>query len=166
MLRPYKKRKFRGLRPRIRTRERQYAKLMLKRHGLRAVKNITFSDEKLFRVQQCLNAQSGHICSVAFEDSTVHLRTAQRFHNSSSVIVWAGVSDKAKFPLIFIEKGIKVDSRYCHSKILEFQLKPEASRLYPEGGCIFQQDLAPAHKAKWNQEWFRTHCPDFSSSDE
>jgi len=71
-------------------------------------------------------------------------------------MVWGTTSEKGKIPLIFIDRGVKINQEYYQRNNLESVLKPEARRLFPEGGWIFQQDSAPAHKAKVNQEWSKS----------
>jgi len=40
------------------------------------------------------------------------------------------------------------------------------TRLFNDGHWTFQQDSAPAHKAKVVQKWFREKIPDFIARDE
>lgn len=166
MLRPYKKRVQHGLSAQQKEARERKCKSLLKRHGRRRVKKIVFSDEKLFVVQQSHNAQNDRVYGVKFEDIPEQKRTVQRYQNSSSVMVWGAVSHNGKFPLKFIEKGVKVNAEYYITEILESHLKPEVQRLYPDGDWIFQQDSAPAHKATVTQEWLKTNCPDFITPDE
>ena len=140
--------------------------MLLKRHGVRKVQKTIFSDEKLFLVQQSHNAQNNRVYSVAFEDLPEKVRTVQRFQNSNAVMVWGAISEKGKLRLIFIDRGVKINKEYYQREILESVLKPEARRLFPEGGWTFQQDSAPAHKAKVNQEWCKVNCPSFISEQE
>ena len=44
--------------------------------------------------------------------------------------------------------------------------RAKCRRTLSELDWVFQQDSAPAHKAKVNQEWCRTNCPGFISANE
>ena len=76
-------------------------------------------------------------------------------------MIWCGVSKKAKLPLAFIEPGVKINAKYYKDVILESVLKPQAEKIYSSSPWIFQQDSAPAHKAKIVQNWCRENLPDF-----
>lgn len=101
-------------------------------------------------VQQYFNAQNIGIYGLSFKDISEHLTLMQRFQNTSSVMVWAGISHSEKLPLPFIGKGVKTNVAFYQLNILEGELKPGADGLYGDG--IFQQDSAPAHKVKINQD--------------
>jgi len=84
---------------------------------------VLFSDEKIFGVEEKVNAQNDHMYEVAFEDITENLRTAQRFQSKSTEMVCAGAPYKVKFPLVFIEQGAKVNGEYYVHKILDGAVK-------------------------------------------
>ena len=73
----------------------------------------------------------------------------------------------------FVEKGIKINADYYQTEILESVLIPKtnlsfpnANSLYPGGAWTFQQDSAPAHRAKTTQNWVSKNCPGFISTKE
>jgi len=68
--------------------------------------------------------------------------------------------------VVFVESGVKVNATYCREAILGGCLKAGAQRIFGQGQWIFQQDSAPAHKAKITQEWCRANTPDFIQSSE
>jgi inhibitor of nuclear factor kappa-B kinase subunit alpha len=45
-------------------------------------------------------------------------------------MVWGAVSAKGKFPLIFIDPGVKVDKAFYQRVILEQVVKPEGQRIF------------------------------------
>ena len=125
-----------------------------------------FSDEKLFVIEEHLNAQNDRVYAAAFEAISERVRTVQRFQKSGSVIVWGAVSSRGKFLLVFVESGIKINASYSREAILEGCLKAEAQRVFGQGQWTFQQDSATGHKAKIVQDWSHVQIPDFISSSE
>lgn len=122
-LKPYKKRKVAGLSDKQRTARFERSKLLLKRHDEKSVENIIFSDEKFFIMERNLNSQNDRVYAVSFEDVPENLRTVHRFQSANTVMVWGAVSKKGKLPLIFIEKGVKINAKYYEKEILDGVLK-------------------------------------------
>ena len=48
---------------------------------------------------------------------------------------------------IFFPQGLKITAK-VYIEVLETHVLPWLKRTYPQGNYIFQQDSAPAHKAK------------------
>ena len=142
------------------------SKNLLDRYAGHDLDFVIFSDEKLFSVEESFNSQNVRIYAACIEDIREELRTFQRFQHEKKVMIWCGVSKRGKLPLVFIEPGVKVDQKYYREVILNTVLKPQAERLYDGSAWIFQQDSAPAHKAKNTQNWLRDNCPGFISSEE
>jgi inhibitor of nuclear factor kappa-B kinase subunit alpha len=165
-LTPYKRRKVHGLSTQQRQARFKRSKALLQRYADEDVERIVFSDEKLFVMEESLNAQNDRIYAVAFEDIPEQVRTVQRFQKPGSVMVWGAVSSRGKLPLVFVESGLKVNAAYYRETILEGCLKAGAQRMFGRGQWTFQQDSAPAHRAKVTQDWCRTQTPDFIQSSE
>ncbi|KAI6650908.1 Carnitine O-palmitoyltransferase 1, liver isoform isoform X2 [Oopsacas minuta] len=129
-------------------------------------KQILFSDEKLFTVQQVLNKQNHRI--LATDKSTLPESTfrVSRTQKPASVMVWAGVTATGRTPLIFIPKGVKINQSVYRESILENVLKPWAQSHFGNDLWVFQQDSAPADKAKATQKWCKTNFPGVISSEE
>lgn len=164
--RPYHKCKVAGLTTLQMEKRLKRCKVLKKRHAGQSLKKIIFSDEKLFLMEECHNAKNDVVYAARFDDIPRKKLSVQRYQNKSSVMVWAGVSHRGKLPLIFIDKGVKINSTYYREEILEHALKGKVDGLYPEHDWIFQQDSAPAHKSKVNQQWCRENCPSFISTEE
>ncbi|KAI6646840.1 hypothetical protein LOD99_9169 [Oopsacas minuta] len=111
-------------------------------------KQILFSYEKLFTVQQVLNKQNHRI--LATDKSTLPESTfrVSRTQKPASVMVLAGVVAAGRTPLIFIPQGVKINQSVYRESILENVLKPWAQSHFGNDLWIFQQDSTPAHKAK------------------
>ncbi|CAF4604159.1 unnamed protein product [Rotaria socialis] len=161
---PYKKRNLHGLSAKQTVARLKRCKALLVRHGSDDIRKIVFSDEKLFVVEQKYNRQNNRIYALSIEDIPENIRTVQRFQHSGSTMVWGAVSYNGKIPLKFIEQGVKINAKHYQNEILRSTLMPNISTLYSDNQWIFQQDSAPAHKAKSTQQWLVDNCPDFISS--
>lgn len=165
-LKPYRKRKIHGLSDEQKKKRLERSKLLLKRHGVRKVKKIIFSDEKLFLTEQCHNAKNDVVYSLSFEDIPEEQRTVKRFQNKSSVKVLGAISENGKLPLLFIDKGIKINGDFYRQEVILNHLVPEAKKLYPSGDWIFQQDSAPSHSANDTQKLLKNHSLDFITKED
>ncbi|KIH63514.1 hypothetical protein ANCDUO_06185 [Ancylostoma duodenale] len=80
-----------------------------------------------------------------------------------SIMVWAGITESGRTPLVFLEKGSKMNAELYRSLVLETHLKPWAEKHFGNARWIFQQDSAPCHTALSTQRWLRNNVPDFIS---
>ena len=157
-MRAYKKKQIHGLTERQKKMRQERSVLILKRH---AGCNIVFSDEKFFLLQKNHNSQNDRVYAANMADIPKDKRAVERFQNVSSVMVWGAVSSKGKLPLLFIEKGVKINAQYYLDNVLVNHLLPHASTLFGDEPYCFQQDSAPAHKAKIVQNWLKDNMPCF-----
>lgn len=159
-LRPYKKRKVHGL-----TAVHKIARVKKCKHLLwwHAGDEIIFSDEKMFVLQDTHNQQNDRVWSVSLDNIPKDKLAVQRFQNHSSVMVWGAISERGKLPLHFVEKGVKINQDYYIQDVLEAHLLPHAQLMYGKDYFCFQQDSAPAHKAKRTIEWLEKNLPDYIS---
>jgi hypothetical protein len=72
-------------------------------------------------------------------------------HHPSYIMVWWGVSHQGVNPLHFCEKGVKTAAQVYQEDVLQRVVKPLNTTLFNCQTWVFQQDSAPAHKAKMTQ---------------
>lgn len=137
---------------------RQYAK-----NGHR---RILFTDEKIFTVEESFNKQNDRVYALSSRHASEVSPRIQRGHHPASVMVWWGVAYDGVTELHFCEKGVKTSAKVYQTNVLENVVKPLNKTLFANKPWTFQQDSAPAHKAKTTQEWLKNHVPDFISTDD
>ena len=79
-------------------------------------------------------------------------------------MVWAAISENWRSSLIFVKQDCKVNIKSCIEDILTPALV-EMKEYFKNDQFIFQQDGAPSHTSKKNQEWCRSHFPRFWSKE-
>ena len=114
---------------------------------------ILFSDEKLFMLQQAHNPQNDRVWSVSLNDIHSSERFVERKQGSKSIMVWAAVSIEGKWPLLFIDKGVKINSQYYLDTVLRDHVLRYAPMLFGNKQWVLQQDNAPAHTTNVVQNW-------------
>lgn len=162
-LKAYKKQKTHGLSEKNIKNRVQRARKILRRH---AGHNIIFSDEKLFTLEATLNKQNDRVYGTSLQDVPANQLMVERYQNSSAVMVFGAISKKGKLPLLFIDRGVKINKEYYLDAVLKDHVLPNAETLFGDEPYCFQQDSAPAHKAKVVQEWCKANFPCFISSEE
>lgn len=141
------------------------AKQLLRKFPPSSVDFIFFTDEKVFTVSPPVNLQNDRVYApidtkkrdIAAERL---LRTRPTF--SKSVMVSVAVSKMGCTGLIFVEPGVKVNSEYYCNVLLSQHLLPAIRQLVGDV-FIFQQDSAPAHRARSTVEFLHQETPNFIS---
>jgi len=79
-------------------------------------------------------------------------------------MVSVAVSKLGCSELFFVEPGVKVDGRYYRDMLLKQQMLPVMSRI-AEDVFVFQQDSAPAHRARETVQLLQQQTSGFISPD-
>lgn len=137
------------------------SKELLRRHADNGHRRILFTDEKIFTVEESFNKQNDRVYALSSRQASELVPKVQRGHHPASVMVWWGVAYDGVTKLHFCEKGVKTSAKVYQSDVLEKVVKPLNRTLFANKPWIFQQDSAPAHKAKSTQEWLKTNVPEF-----
>jgi inhibitor of nuclear factor kappa-B kinase subunit alpha len=162
-LKPFKKRKVHGVSEATKKKRIERSKHILAWH---AGDEMIFSDEKMFVLEQSHNSQNDRAWSVSIQDIPEDKQHVPRFQNAASIMVWGAISPRGKLPLIFIEKGVKINANYYLEEVLKKNVMPNAKSLFGDDYYCFQQDGAPSHTANITQAWCKTNLTDFLAKDE
>ena len=126
---------------------------------------IVFSDEKIFTIEAYHNHQNDRIWA---QKSPLSKKIVSHSQHPQSAMVWAGICASDKTPLVFVEPWVKISKNYYLKEILQrfWSLGPWARAHFGNRDWIFQQDSAPAHKAREVQNWCQAIFPGFITSQE
>ena len=121
-----------------------------------------FTDEKIFTVAAPRNSQNDRLyCLQGSRKKDILperlLRTRPTF--SQSLMVSVGISVLGRTSLHFVEPGVKVNGEYYRNVLLAEKLLPDMRDL--SEFFIFQQDGAPAHRARQTVELLNRITPAF-----
>ncbi|KAL4153798.1 hypothetical protein QTP88_001631 [Uroleucon formosanum] len=127
------------------------AKKLLKRYAKNGHRQILFTDEKIFTVEEKFNRQNDRVYAHNSREAAEKIQRVERGHHPASVMVWWGVSYEGVTQLHFCEQGVKTRAVNYQNDILEKVVKPLSDTLFVGKNWTFLQDSAPAHKAKTTQ---------------
>uniref|UniRef100_A0A1I7WW55 Guanylate cyclase domain-containing protein n=1 Tax=Heterorhabditis bacteriophora TaxID=37862 RepID=A0A1I7WW55_HETBA len=85
--------------------------------------NVLFTDEKMSTVNPACNSQNGRQLLQRGHQRSEKVAVDTRSHFPSSAMVWAG-----KTPLVFVQKNVKINSKYYQDEILMKVVVPWASK--------------------------------------
>ena len=77
-------------------------------------------------------------------------------------MVWAGVLDGMKLPLLFVDMGVMINS-HKYKSMLEEDIVPWLQNHYGDRPYVFMQDGASAHTARLVQDFCSRVFPSFWS---
>ena len=142
---------------------KQRCQRLLRECGAQFQRKVLFSDEKFFSVEQAHNVQNDRVLASGSSEANKKGRIVSRTQKPAGVMVWAGVSFLGKTELIFVENGIQTNANNYVTDILQAVVLPWTKQTYPNQNWIFQQDSAPAHRARTTQEFCKNNFPAFWS---
>lgn len=163
-MKPFKVQKVQNLTDAQKKVRLERARELKRLHVRGAIPNIVFSDEKNFTIEQFVNKQNDRVWLTERSYENLNSRLATRRQAPAQVMVWAAVTANFRGPLVFLDKGVKVNAAVYREKVLEGSLKPWARKTFGSDTWTFQQDSAPSHKARVNQEWLKNNVPVFISA--
>jgi len=123
-------------------------KLLLERFKGASQVPIVFSDEKLFLLEKPVNRQNDRQIAPVGSSAKGLLKSVPRVSHPAGVMVWGGICATGKTPLIFIEKGVKINAPVYQNEVLVKVLHPWAQKQFGKRKWYLQQDWAPAHGAE------------------
>ncbi|EYB87601.1 hypothetical protein Y032_0259g473 [Ancylostoma ceylanicum] len=129
------------------------SRLLLRRSANGELENMVFSDEKIFTVEQVWNKQNDRLWLKGKNSVSSSQFNVTRKQGPPSIMVWAGITESGRTPLVFLEKGSKMNAELYRSLVLETHLKPWAEKHFGNARWIFQQDSAACHTALSTQSW-------------
>ena len=142
------------------------AKALLARYADGQHRKILFTDEKIFTIEEKFNKQNDRVYARSSREAKKKVGRVQRGHHPASVVVWWGISYDGTTKLHFCEQGVKTKAKNYQEDILEKVVKPLNDTLFNGQHWVFQQDAAPAHKAKTTQAWLERNVPEFIRAEE
>lgn len=154
------------LTPTLKAIRRERAKKLLGRYADGRHRDILFTDEKIFTVEEKFNKQNDRVYARSSREAREVVAKVQRGHHPASVMVWWGVSYSGATSLHFCESGVKTNARNYQTDILEPVVRHLGTTLFAGRHWVFQQDSAPAHKARTTQAWLEDCVPEFIRSEE
>ena len=81
-------------------------------------------------------------------------------------MVWGSVTYGGKSPLVFVDKGVKLNQSTYQNEILQKKLLPWSKQHFKKNNWVFQQDSAPAHKANTTQRWCEDNLHGFINAND
>jgi len=137
------------------------AKKLLQQYAKNGHRQILFTDENIFTVEEKFNRQNDRVYARNSREAAEKIQRVERGHHPASVMVWWGVSYEGVTKLHFCEQGVKTRAVNYQNNILEKVVKPLSDTFVVGKNWTFQQDSAPAHKAKTTQRWLEVNLPGF-----
>lgn len=138
----------------------QKCRAMLSRFRNKGHRRVLFTDEKVFSIEQYHNRQNDRQLLPKNSHKNPDRTRISRSQGPASVMVWAGICASGKTHLIFIEKGVKINSEVYQSMLIN-EFLPWAENHFGNQHWILQQDGATSHTSNSTQTLCYQTCNDF-----
>lgn len=150
----------------LKNKRKQKSKDLLIRYAGGKHRQILFTDEKIFNVEEHYNKQNDKVYARSSKEASQVVPRIQKGHHPASVMVWWGVSYEGVTNIHFCEKGVKTSALVYQNTVLDSIVKPLNTTLFKNKEWSFQQDSAPGHKAKTTQKWLQDNVRDFIKAED
>jgi transposase len=161
---PYKDVVRKKLTPLHRFQRVRLGKLLRTRFAGGRHRQILFSDESPFVIEQHHNAQNDRTYAEKGKPPPKEERTVERDMKPAGVMVWAAVGYNFKSKLYIMPKGLRIKTPDYLKVMKLFEAECKQKIGYTEEGWArtwtFQQDGARAHTSNESQRWLLDHFPD------
>jgi hypothetical protein len=140
------------------------ARQLLRAYPAHLVNFIWFTDEKVFTVAAPSNTQNDRLYThtgTRKKQLPADRLLRTRTHFCKSVMVSVGVSILGSTSLHFVAPGVKINGAYYRDVLLMQKLLPEIKQLSGNEYFTFQQDSAPAHRARETITLLERETPNF-----
>ncbi|VVC43196.1 Hypothetical protein CINCED_3A005863 [Cinara cedri] len=100
------------------------SKKLQRSYGRQKCKQILFTDEKIFTVEEKYNNQNDRVYATSSLEVREKVSCVQRGHHPAQVMVWWGMSRHGVTQIHFYEKGVKTGARVYQNSVLKPLVKP------------------------------------------
>lgn len=104
------------------------AKELIRLHASGQLPNIVFSDEAPFVIEQHVNKQNDRVYLPERSYDNFDQRMATRKQAPQFLMIWAAVTADGRSPLVFLDRGVKINAIVYRETVLEAVLKPWARK--------------------------------------
>ena len=84
-----------------------------------------------------MDSQNKRIYALSIEDIPEDTRASLRFKHEEKVMLRGAASKKGKFPLVFIDAGIRITTRFYIDNVLRPVVKESGQQMYSEQEWTF-----------------------------
>ncbi|RVE40705.1 hypothetical protein evm_014646, partial [Chilo suppressalis] len=161
-LRAYRRKTGHRLNARVIDLRLKRCRVLLKRYAGKIYREILFSDEKIFTVEESYNKQNDKLYVHSSKEASNRIPRVQRGHFPSSLSSpRMGVSYWGLTKVHFCEKGVKTNAVVYQNTVLMNLVEAVSHTMFNNRHWVFQQESASAHRAKSTQDWLAAREIDF-----
>ncbi|CAG4973152.1 unnamed protein product [Colias eurytheme] len=148
-LRAYKKKSGHLLNARLKEIRLKRSRVTLKRYAKNRHRDILFTDEKIFDIEEKYNKRNDRVYAGSSEEAGKKVPRVQHGHHPSSVMVWLGISYYGPTEVHFCEKGVRTSAKVYQETVLDQHVKDLPNTLFSGHQFVFHPDLNPLDYKIW-----------------